>query len=405
MFENPIHFISMDPKRILYISIGSRGDMEPFLASGEVASQAGHTVAFCFPAQFESLAKEVSPHFYPETAAFLQLLELPEVRNVMGQVGNAWSRILNILKISKQIQPIQEQLILDQEAAVAAFNPDQIVFHIKCIYPILWHLNTGNSISLLSPMPCTMHPVEDEPHIGFGKPRSRIWNRFTYILAEWALIHKSILGYGRAFIKMRNLRIAAADIKSLIRERLPVHYAIDTRLFSRPAYWPSQAQIIGFKERNKRKFYQEDPQLMQFLQKFPKPIFVTFGSMVNAQPHQIGSDLVEISQKHQIPMLVNTSWGGIQFTEPIPESMYVVKDLPYDYILPKTGGIVHHGGSGTTHSALECGIPQAIIPHIGDQFFWNRCIGKTGYGITGFPIKQWSKVRFETLLLQLRALK
>ncbi len=393
----------MDSKRILYVSIGSRGDMEPFLASGEAATQDGHSIAFCLPAQFESLAKEVSPHFYPQTAAFLNLLDKPEVRNVMGQVGSVWSRMANILKISTFIKPIQEQLILDQEAAVAAFNPDQIVFHIKCIYPIFWHFNTGKSIELLSPMPCTIHPVDDEPHIGFGKPRSRIWNRFTYKLAEWAMIHKSILGYGRAFLKMRNLKVGSNDIKRLLRDELNVNYAIDSRLFQRPKYWPERAQITGFKERNKRQFYQEDSQLLHFLQKFPNPIFVSFGSMVNSQPEQIGMDLIALSQKHLIPMIVNTSWGGIVFTESIPESVFVVQDLPYDYILPKTGGIIHHGGSGTTHSALRFGIPQAIIPHIGDQFFWSRCIQKTGNGIQGFPIKKWSKDRFETLLLEIRA--
>lgn len=47
------------------MSLGSRGDMEPFLALGEELQAKGDSVAFCLPAQFESLAKQVSPHFYP----------------------------------------------------------------------------------------------------------------------------------------------------------------------------------------------------------------------------------------------------------------------------------------------------------------------------------------------------
>ena len=49
---------SMD--KILLMSLGSRGDMEPFLALGEELQQAGHQIAFCMPAQFQLLAQQVS---------------------------------------------------------------------------------------------------------------------------------------------------------------------------------------------------------------------------------------------------------------------------------------------------------------------------------------------------------
>ena len=61
-------------KRILLMSLGSRGDMEPFLALGEELQAQGNQVAFCLPAQFESLARQVSPHFYPMSPEFLALL-------------------------------------------------------------------------------------------------------------------------------------------------------------------------------------------------------------------------------------------------------------------------------------------------------------------------------------------
>jgi len=49
------------------------------------------------------------------------------------------------------------------------------------------------------------------------------------------------------------------------------------------------------------------------------------------------------------------------------------------------------------------GIPQAIIPHLGDQFFWNRCIAKEGKGLKGFPIKEWNRSKIENLIAQLHA--
>jgi len=39
--------------KILLMSLGSRGDMGPFLALGEELLEQGHEIACCMPAQFE----------------------------------------------------------------------------------------------------------------------------------------------------------------------------------------------------------------------------------------------------------------------------------------------------------------------------------------------------------------
>ena len=114
------------------MSIGSRGDMEPFLALGQEMKSSGHEVAFCLPMQYETLAKEVSPLFYPQDRAFLELIESPEIRNIMGQVGSGFSRIRTVLGLLSKTKAIQEKLIIDQEEAVQHFEPDEVVFHIKC---------------------------------------------------------------------------------------------------------------------------------------------------------------------------------------------------------------------------------------------------------------------------------
>lgn len=151
--------------RILLMSLGSRGDMEPFLALGAELKAEGHVVGCCMPAQFETLAREVSDQFHPEDAAFLELLDAPEVRQIIGQVGSVWSRLLNVLRLIPKTKPLQQQVIRDQAEAVARFRPDEIVFHIKCIYPVLWAIQTGGKARILSPMPCLIHPTGVYPHI------------------------------------------------------------------------------------------------------------------------------------------------------------------------------------------------------------------------------------------------
>ncbi len=44
--------------KIVLLSIGTRGDMEPFLALGNLLSNQGHDVICAFPEQFRLLAKK-----------------------------------------------------------------------------------------------------------------------------------------------------------------------------------------------------------------------------------------------------------------------------------------------------------------------------------------------------------
>jgi hypothetical protein len=68
------------------------------------------------------------------------------------------------------------------------------------------------------------------------------------------------------------------------------------------------------------------------------------------------------------------------------ESMLCVDYVPHDWLLPRAGGIVHHGGAGTCAAAIRAGIPQAVIWHIGDQPAWGKLLYKRGVAVA--PLRQ-----------------
>ena len=382
--------------KVLLMSLGSRGDMEPFLAKGEELIEEGHEVAFCMPAQFESLAKQVSPSFYPMTADFLALMDDPEVKKITGQIGSGWSRLKTILKLLRSTKPIQQQLIRDQKTADDAFKPDSIIYHIKCVYPVIAALRYNRNVALLSPVPCLLYVVDDEPAIGFGRPKSPWWNRMTYSISNYALINQAILGYGNPVLKEWNEKpLEKKELKSFLLEKLPVEFAISQELFPRPKNWPQHVVVTKFRERNKTKQWEPSDQLLTFLEKHPNPLYIGFGSMINGNPREVGRIIIETCSELEQPVLINTSWGGIELDDQLPDHVFVVSDIPYDWLFGKVRAVVHHGGSGTTHSALRFQKKQLIIPHIADQYLWNRLIHKAGYGPIGFPIKEFNKERFK----------
>jgi UDP:flavonoid glycosyltransferase YjiC (YdhE family) len=78
-------------------------------------------------------------------------------------------------------------------------------------------------------------------------------------------------------------------------------------------------------------------------------------------------------------------WSGIG-PKDLPENFSVIDDTPHDWLFPRTSAVIHHGGSGTSHSAARAGVPSIVIPFAGDQFFWAerlRLVGVSPAAVDG----------------------
>mmetsp|Transcript_43641 Transcript_43641/g.88022 ORF Transcript_43641/g.88022 Transcript_43641/m.88022 type:complete len:556 (+) Transcript_43641:59-1726(+) len=62
-----------------------------------------------------------------------------------------------------------------------------------------------------------------------------------------------------------------------------------------------------------------------------------------------------------------------------------VPSAPYAWLLPRCCCIVHHGGVGTTHSALRAGLPSVVTPVKGDHFPTAEAIRRQSAGF-GFDV-------------------
>jgi UDP:flavonoid glycosyltransferase YjiC (YdhE family) len=81
--------------------------------------------------------------------------------------------------------------------------------------------------------------------------------------------------------------------------------------------------------------------------------------------------------------------------------IHFVSQIPYEWIFPKVYAVIHHGGSGTTHLALKYGCATMIVPHIIDQFVWNKMIAELGTGPEGISIGKLNQTHFEQKIVDL----
>ncbi|PZX55800.1 glycosyltransferase [Algoriphagus chordae] len=387
--------------KTLFASLGSRGDIEPFLAQAEIFSEAGHQVVCLFPEQFRESVTQLGYEFIGFDKGFLELLESQSGKNIMGGGGNAWKQLINYFKLAKNSMSLQHTLITQQRGAISTHKPDRIVFHAKCMYFYLAAMENPDRFSLLTPIPCMTHPSSEFPHIGLGKwkPFSPKWNLKSYDLVN-GLRRLSMKKFmGKFYSDFPSTLITSKTIKEFELNQLQTIYTISPSLFPRPAIWPESAKIVGYYFRNQLKQYHPSPELKAWIAKYPKAILLTFGSMSNTKPKEHSQTLIDLLQKHQIPAIVNTSWGGLEPVENSDESIFYVNQIPYDWILPQLYGIIHHGGSGTTHQGAAHGCVQMIVPHIIDQYFWNRIVENRQVGPLGTSIHDLDEDKFEIALI------
>lgn len=383
--------------KIILTSIGTRGDMEPFLAIGEILKEKGHHIICLFPEQFRSLAEDSGFEFATLGKEFLEMLDSPSGKIAMGGGRFGFKKMNAYRKLISMQSEVNKGMILKQEALIEKEQPDKIIHNGKVIYPVIWSLKNQGKTILISPVPY-LHYVKNHAHIAFNKNFGSFLNKLTYQVANFGLL-KTIVGSTKWLSSSRSIK--QKEIQNALFGNKAI-YTISPSLFERPDYWEDNLQVLGYHERKKTNNWQASEELETFLQKHPKIVFVTFGSMINTAPSEKTELLLEILERNNIPAIINTASGGlVKPTSYNTDLFHFVNRIPYDWIFPKMYAVVHHGGSGTTHTALKYGCATLIIPHIVDQYVWNKIVFEKGAGPLGLDISQINRKNIEPKILDL----
>jgi sterol 3beta-glucosyltransferase len=205
-------------------------------------------------------------------------------------------------------------------------------------------------------------PTSEFPS-AFMPPRQvpRLLNRFSHRLVTQMLWWAFRKATNRARVEVCNL-----PPRRKLWSAHPMLYGISPSLLPRPADWPSNAYMCGQWVRPVQNWDAPAP-LRDFLAAGEAPIFVGFGSMVGFDRSVMRDAIVAAVGGRRT--LFYPGWSGPQELR-LPGNFCVVGDTPHNWLFPRTSLVIHHGGSGTTHSAAAAGVPSVVLPFAGDQPFW-----------------------------------
>lgn len=384
--------------KILLTSVGTRGDIEPFIAIGEILNKKGHKVTLSFPENFKNLIPE-NLTFRPLSSKITELVESKQGRVIMGK-AKIIDKIKAIIHLYKNGKIINSELVEQQYEIIENENPDLIIHNVKTNYPFLWSIKNKKRTILLSPVPYFMYYVEGHSHIGFNKNYGNLLNKLTYKISNFGLI-KTIYDTQKKLPK--NISYSKKEIRNNIFKKNLI-YTISTSLFQRPNQWKKNVQVLGYHNRaTDISNWKPSEELINFLNSYDKVIFLTFGSMMNLHPKETSELLFKELRDLGIPVIVNIASGGLTEIDKFSkyEKFLFVNKIPYDWVLKRVYAVIHHGGSGTTHLALKYGCPSLIIPHIFDQFGWNNLISELNLGPKGISINKLKSNKIKSLIFDL----
>jgi sterol 3beta-glucosyltransferase len=151
-------------------------------------------------------------------------------------------------------------------------------------------------------------------------------------------------------------------------------YGFSPLLVPRPGDWPDNAHVTGFWFPPEDSNWQPEERLVSFMDEGPPPVFIGFGSMPEDNPSELRQIILEALRLTGQRAVVQGKWLG----EDVPDSVFPMEWVSHPWTFSRCCAVIHHGGAGTIAQSLKAGIPNIVIPHAWDQFFWGERVYKLG---------------------------
>ncbi|ONM18953.1 sterol 3-beta-glucosyltransferase UGT80A2-like isoform X1 [Zea mays] len=374
------------PMQIVILIVGTRGDVQPFVAIGKRLQDYGHRVRLATHANFKEFVLTAGLEFFPLGGDPKILAEFM-VKN-KGFLPSGPSEI-----------PIQrkqmKEIIFSLLPACKEPDPDTgIPFKVDAIIanpPAYGHTHVAEAlkvpIHILFTMPWT--PTSKFPH-PFSRVKQPAGYRLSYQIVDsmiWLGIRDMINEFRKKKLKLRPVTYLSGSQGS--GNDIPHGYIWSPHLVPKPKDWGPKIDVVGFCFLDLASNYVPPEPLVKWLQAGDKPIYVGFGSLPVQDPQKMTEIIVKALEITGQRGIINKGWGGLGTLAEPKDFVYLLDNCPHDWLFLQCKAVVHHGGAGTTAAGLKAACPTTIVPFFGDQPFWGDRVHARGLGPPPIPVDQF----------------
>lgn len=385
-------------RRITLLALGTRGEVQPYVALGAGLRAAGHDVQIATHGEYAGMAHEHDLRFWGVRGELRELLARAEAPAIMDPQRHPLRFLRHGLAA---LRPLLRAWAADFSAACR--GSDLIVASEMGLY-LGQHVAEQAGIrlirALIAPKTATA---------AFASVHAPAWpdglpGRRAYNLASHAAVGSAV-------------RLATRALFSGLRRELglqplpwrgdwligggPVIYGFSPLLVPPAPDWPANHHAAGAWILGGQAAWSPPPELRRFLDAGDPPVAIGFSSVRESDPAALAGLVAAALRKAGLRGILLAGWSGMQ-TLDLPPHMICLPEAPHAWLYPRMAGIVHHGGAGTTGAALRAGVPSLAVPFGVDQPFWGRRIAELGVGPPPLPRRRLSADRLAERLSRLR---
>ncbi len=364
--------------KVLLVAHGTRGDVQPLLALAVALKKAGHEALLAAPESFAAGVLTQDVEFAALDNGPNRLLEDPLMAEAIEGGYRGIRGKITALSAIRRIKPLMADVLRDVGAVARSSGADVLV-HTPSVpaQHAAEMLGVPAVLAALQPgwvptsaFPCPMVPLPRLP---------RFLNRATYLIVSATL---------RAYSGIVNTW--RTNDLGLPRGKGPrqthVLQAFSSLVTPVDPAWPESVRTTGFWYLPRETGWAPDPDLQEFLDTGPAPVYIGFGSMAGRDAQRTGDIVAEAARAAGVRAIVVTGWGGLAARS--SDDLLVVDQVPHDWLFGRVRAVVHHGGGGTTAAALAAGVPQVVCPFVADQPHWAQRMHAIGVAPEPVPYRK-----------------
>ncbi|TVY40968.1 Sterol 3-beta-glucosyltransferase [Lachnellula subtilissima] len=384
LFDDPrasiLNFKPTEPLRITCLTIGSRGDVQPYIALCKGLIAEGHKPKIATHLEFKDWVEGHGIAFAPVAGDPAELMNLCVeygmfTYSFLREASSKFRGWIDGL-LSSSWQACQDtDILIESPSAMGGIH---IAEALKIPY--------FRAFS----MPWTR--TRAYPH-AFAVPDHKMgggYNYITYVMFD-NIFWKSIAGQVNAWRK-KELNLQPTSLEKLQPNKVPFLYNFSPSVVIPPLDYSDWIRVTGYWFLDEGGKYEPPKELTNFIKKArddgKKLVYIGFGSIVVANSAALTETVVKSVLKAGVRCILSKGWsdrldkkGATDIEVPLPPEIFLVKSVPHDWLFTKIDAAAHHGGAGTTGASLRAGLPTIVKPFFGDQFFFGNRVEDLGVGI------------------------
>jgi sterol 3beta-glucosyltransferase len=408
LFDDPkASFLNFkpEPMRVTCLTIGSRGDVQPYIALCKGLMAEGHKVKIATHAEFKDWIEGHGIEFGLVGGDPGELMRLciengTFTWSFLKEANSKFRGWLDELLASCWTACKDSDLLIESPSAMAGIHIAEAL---------------GIPYFRAFTMPWTRTRAYPHAFITPGNKMGGAYNYVSYVMFDnvfWKATAHQVNRWRNNVLKLPN-----TNLEKLQPNKVPFLYNFSPYVVPPPLDYSDWIRVTGywFLDEGKKQ-YQPPKELTDFIDKAradgKKLVYVGFGSIIVPDPAKMTQEVIDAVLRADVRCVLSKGWSDRlepgssagsdkesnkeSKPEPVlPPEILQIKSAPHDWLFSQMDAAAHHGGSGTTGASLRAGIPTIIRPFFGDQFFFGMRVEDLGVGIC---LKKWGANSFARAL-------